>query len=206
MRVTNVSEPPLHFSLAGKILRCTASGTSMGSIVRLGRTFSEQTGQKLRVRSWGFSCGSWTQTPASGTDAAAPPWWPWSGMQRSVWEEMCWGVVETSDRPPPKSPSEGEVLWAPGFHTCASGRQKRSNGQSCPGTKGRKEWFGNYLALENCSFKLFLSLVFSVNLVREKYFFVTKTLLVASMDRLALALERLDQNKWFPNLTKRALF
>lgn len=62
------------------------SGTSMGSIVRLGEAGRQ--GQwhdwwELQTGGRGFSCGSLAQPPVSGRDATAPPWWPWSGRRRS---------------------------------------------------------------------------------------------------------------------------
>lgn len=68
-------QPPLHFSSVGQSLCCTAPGTSMGSIVGLG-----EAGRKGQWHDWlepetggqDFSCGSWAQLPASGTDVTAP--------------------------------------------------------------------------------------------------------------------------------------
>lgn len=57
-----------------------------------------------------FSRGSWTRLPVSGKDAAAPPWWPWSGRQRSGLEEMFPRAVEQTDTPRLKCLSGQEGL------------------------------------------------------------------------------------------------
>lgn len=87
----------------------------------------------------GFSCGSWAQPPVSGRDATAPPWWPWSGRQRSGWEEMYPGEAGLTGSPPPGRRGGQGVPKAPWCHFWASGRQRRTCSQDSPGTEGRKD-------------------------------------------------------------------